>query len=77
MGRHPPLINNSFPKEIKEKLVNLWGSKVFDYKIEVSSEHKSRWIWKSLDGLGFDSSATKAFEKILVDRRITQTEKEE
>ena len=34
---HPPLHHSSFPKDLKEKLINLWGSKFCEYKIEVIS----------------------------------------
>ena len=74
---HPPLHHSSFPKDLKEKLCNLWGSRVYDYKTEVSLEGKSRWMWKPLIGLGLDSDAINAYEKILVDRRFKKIERKD
>ena len=71
-----PLISSSpILVNPKNRLISLWGDKVKDYKIKTFSKGSHQWIWRSLDGLGLDPDSVKAFEKILSDRNIKQSER--
>lgn len=72
---HPPIDSSPFPGGLKEKLINLWGSRVCDYKIKVSSDEFSGWIWKPLKEIDLDPAAIKAYEEIIQRRKVKQLER--
>lgn len=74
---HPPINPRFIPKNLKDNLVNLWRSKVCNYKTKITSEGITRWIWKPLEDMGMDSAAIKAYEKITIDMRIKQSERKD
>ena len=40
----PPISVSPFPKDLKEKLVYLWGDKVGDYKTKISLEGSQQCV---------------------------------
>lgn len=74
---HPPISFTPFPKVLKDKLVSLQGVKVSNYKTKISSEGTNQWVWKLLEGLGIDPLTIKAYDKILLDRKIKQLERKD
>lgn len=73
----PLIVSRTLLEELKDKLVSLWGVKVNNYKTNITSEGTDRWVWKSLAGVGEDAMDIEAFEKILSDREIKQTERKD
>jgi ribonuclease HI len=73
----PPIVSRPFPSDLKDKLVSIWGEKVCDYKMKITSGGSAKWVWKSLDGVGIDSEVREAYEKILLDRRVKQMERKD
>ena len=53
----PPLSTFKIPPTLKDKLTELWGNKVKDYRTLVNSDGSLVWKWKSLQGIGLDDES--------------------
>lgn len=72
---HPPIQSSPTIDSLKARLSPLWGNKVEDYKIKVTSNGNLRWRWRSLDGLELDSELVEMYDKIIANRNIKQSER--
>ena len=71
----PPIQSSPILDILKVKLKSSWGCKVKDYKVKEMSDGVLRWRWCSLDGLDLDPDSVVAFEKIILDRKVKQSER--
>lgn len=74
---HPPIEKSLVPVSLKDRLVNFWGLKVSDYKIESHMDNQSIWIWKSLDEVDLDPKEAMAYKKVISTRDVKQTERKD
>ena len=75
---HPPIDNMGLPNSSKELFINLWGSKVSDYKIMKSTSDGTKWEWKSIEKLDIDPTVKKKdSRKIIHKRRIKKVDRKD
>ena len=70
----PPIPSSPTHDRLKRILSSVWGDKVKDYKIKYESEGIQKWRWRQVEQLGLDPDLVIAFEKILSERSIKQSE---
>ena len=72
---HPPIVSKAYPKHLKEVLISQWGTVVGKYKTKILSNGVTRWVWKSVEGLGLEQVEVEEYIKIISDRAVKQSER--